>query len=30
MRAFLEPEVFGGGVRVAEPPPVPDTQLTLE
>ena len=30
MRAFLEPEVFSGGVRVTEPPPVPETQLTID
>lgn len=30
MRAFLEPEVFAGGVRVAEPPPLADAQLALE
>jgi hypothetical protein len=29
MRAFLEPEVFAGGVHVAEPPPVADAQLSL-
>lgn len=29
MRAFLEPEVFDGGVRVAEPPAAAETQLSL-